>query len=163
MSLSRQAALESASWGLGQIMGFNASKIGYASVDQMVDSFKTSEDAQLDGCVRFIVAKADLKKALLDRRWARVAFFYNGESFAKNHYDTKLSTAFTTYSRELPDIGCREGQAYLAYLGLYTGTIDGVNGTRSDSALKAFNQKFGQSVAGFGAATLATLRKRAEV
>src|SRR5437868_846771 len=39
MQLDRKAALESTSWGLPQIMGFNAVALGYASAEQMVDRF----------------------------------------------------------------------------------------------------------------------------
>jgi len=54
MALDNQAALESASWGLGQVMGFNATGLGYADVDDMVQQFCAGEDAQLVGVTRFI-------------------------------------------------------------------------------------------------------------
>lgn len=45
----RRAALESTSWGLGQIMGFNHASAGFQTVEEMVAAMTTSEEAQLQG------------------------------------------------------------------------------------------------------------------
>src|SRR5713101_2260435 len=47
IQLDRTAALQSASWGLGQIMGENSKVAGFAKVEDMVTSMVASEDNQL--------------------------------------------------------------------------------------------------------------------
>jgi hypothetical protein len=147
MVLDRAAALESASWGLGQVMGFNARSIGYAGVDAMVDAFVRSEDAQLEGCARFIAANPALSAALKARAWARVAFFYNGRSYAEQGYDRKLGDFHTAYSKgPLPAVEVRAAQARLSYLGFDPGGIDGVFGGGTRRAMQAFQQANGLPV-----------------
>lgn len=143
MLLDRRAALDSASWGLGQVMGFNATKIGYASVDAMVRAFADSEDAQLQGCAGFITANDALHAAYTAQKWARVAFFYNGAQYAKNKYDAKLAAAHSHYTNAgLPSVGIRAVQAYLAYLGFDPRGIDGEPGANTLSALARFRGSY---------------------
>src|SRR5512144_179864 len=44
MRLDEEAALRSTSWGLGQIMGFNAGMVGYESARAMIADFLRGED-----------------------------------------------------------------------------------------------------------------------
>src|SRR5271165_293264 len=53
MALDRHAALQSASWGLGQVMGYNAEIVGYGSVEEMVSTMVDSENSQLEAMARF--------------------------------------------------------------------------------------------------------------
>src|SRR3989442_13575351 len=48
IALDRRAALRSGSWGMGQVMGFNAEPVGFTDVEQMVSAMCDAEDAQLD-------------------------------------------------------------------------------------------------------------------
>jgi hypothetical protein len=138
-TLNEAAALKSTSWGLGQIMGFNAEKLGYASVGEMIDSFVKSEDAQLEGVCRFIQASSSLHKALCQRDWKKVAFYYNGSAYARNEYDAKLHFAYERYVQQgCPDVNVRAAQAYLTYLGFEPRGIDGVKGRNTISALNRF-------------------------
>jgi hypothetical protein len=57
IKLDRTAALESASWGVGQVMGFNASDAGFPDVQTMVDAMKDAEDAQMIAMFNFIEKK----------------------------------------------------------------------------------------------------------
>src|SRR5262249_3233495 len=118
--LNRQAALESASWGLGQVMGFNARSLQYPGVEDMVAAFETGEDAQLTGCVRFVLANNALQQALQARNWASVAFYYNGQDYAKNAYDTKLAGFYAHFSgaNQMPSVRVRGAQARLSYLAI---------------------------------------------
>jgi hypothetical protein len=142
MRLDRKHALESASWGLGQVMGFNAASLGYADVDAMIAAFKSSEDAQLDGCVRFIASKPDLLAAFRGKDWARVAFFYNGRDYARNAYDRKLRDFEARFAQTgVPNVGARAAQARLSYLGYDTKGIDGLIGPATTAALRAFQAK----------------------
>ncbi|MBK6973024.1 MAG: DUF3380 domain-containing protein [Sterolibacteriaceae bacterium] len=93
MSLDRRAALESASWGLFQIMGFHYRKTGFASIDAYVEAMFESEGRQLDAFINFIQANG-LDERLRSRRWAEFAKGYNGPRFAENQYDRKLQTAY---------------------------------------------------------------------
>ena len=138
MLLDRTAALESASWGLGQVMGFNASSIGYASVDAMVEAFKGSEDAQLEGCAKFINATPALKLAFQNHDWAKVAFFYNGKNFRKNNYDAKLRSFHSDFATNPPEVSVRAAQARLTYLGFDPHGIDGKVGRGTLNALASF-------------------------
>lgn len=138
MQLDATAALESASWGLGQIMGFNAPLLGYGSAAEMVESFKNSEDAQLDGSARFIGSNPELARAFRTGNWARVAFFYNGPSYAKNQYDKKLAAAHSAFQAKEPDIDARGAQARLVYLGYNPKGVDGLIGEATRTAIRAF-------------------------
>lgn len=142
MLLDRQAALESASWGLGQVMGYHADSLGYAGIDAMIERFKEGEDAQLDACAAFIMKRKELHKAFQAQDWARFAFFYNGANYAKNHYDVKLAAAFGKHSAKPPNLATRAAQARLTYLGYNPRGIDGEAGPGTAEALKAFQRAY---------------------
>ncbi|WP_119422182.1 N-acetylmuramidase domain-containing protein [Desertibaculum subflavum] len=162
--LDRKAALESASWGLPQIMGFNAESIGYASAEAMVQAFLDSEDAQLDGAVRFLTANTALAKAFRAHDWATVARHYNGKDFAKNKYDIKLRDSHDRYAAgAAPDLAIRAAQARLTYLAVDPRGVDGVLGNGTRGALRAFQKAQGLPVTGEpDEATLARLEALAD-
>jgi N-acetylmuramidase-like protein/putative peptidoglycan binding protein len=141
IALDRAAALQSASWGLGQIMGRNFSMAGFGDVESMVAAMCESEDAQLSAISTFIV-KQSLQRSLISHDWAAFARRYNGPSYAENQYDAKLQRAFLSYSSgPLPDLDVRAAQLYLAYLGYDPGTIDGIAGHLTRVALMEFQHK----------------------
>lgn len=149
LALERRAALESASWGLGQIMGFNAARVGYADAEAMVAAFCASEDQQLDAVARFITANPALLAAFQRRDWAKVAFFYNGKAYAERGYDLKLARYHDLYAGgAVPDIDVRQAQARLTYLGYDPGGVDGVLGNGCRVALIGFQKACGVSPAG---------------
>ncbi|WP_025808317.1 N-acetylmuramidase domain-containing protein [Pseudomonas chlororaphis] len=98
LALARQlddtAALESASWGAFQIMGYHWERLGYASVQDFVDHMARGEPEQLEAFVRFIETDPNLHKALKAQKWAKVAELYNGADYKRNLYDVKLKRAF---------------------------------------------------------------------
>ena len=145
MALNPRAALESASWGLGQVMGFNATGLQYPSAQDMVTAFATGEDAQLEGCVRFVRNNAALQQALQARDWARVAFFYNGSGYARNQYDTKLAGFHAHFSvaGQAPSLAVRAAQARLSYLNIDPNGVDGLMGPGTRAALVRFQQARG--------------------
>jgi hypothetical protein len=55
IQLDRNAALQSASYGGPQIMGFNYRLAGFGSVEAFVDAMKTTERAHLEAFVSFII------------------------------------------------------------------------------------------------------------
>ena len=138
IDLDRQAALRSASWGIGQVMGFNAETAGYGDVEAMVSAMQDSEDEQLRGMFAFIRA-SNLHGALRQRNWAKFAQGYNGKAFAENQYDTKLAQAFVRYSTHgLPDLRLRATQVYLTYRGFDPQGVDGIMGNNTRTALRRF-------------------------
>jgi hypothetical protein len=161
LALDEQAALQSASWGLGQVMGFNATELGYGSVEQFVSQMMVSEDEQLAALAAFI-QKNGLAEPLRKHDWAAFARGYNGPGYEKNHYDKKLAEAYQHLtSRSLPDLSVREGQLLLLYLGFDPGTVDGAMGPHTLAALHKFqSQSSLPTTSSFDAATLEALRQR---
>ncbi|MGB1215857.1 MAG: N-acetylmuramidase family protein [Pikeienuella sp.] len=96
-----EAACLSASWGLGQIMGFNHKLAGYRSAVEMVEAFKTGEAEQLRGMINFIKSTG-LDKALRAHDWRAFAKGYNGPGYAKHGYHTRLEAAYIKWSA-IPD------------------------------------------------------------
>ena len=92
LGLDQEAALKSASWGIGQVMGFNHEVAGFATVQAMVTAMVKDEDAQLLAMAGFIKGNG-LDGALRRQNWASFARKYNGRDFKKNEYDTRLAAA----------------------------------------------------------------------
>jgi hypothetical protein len=139
---AEEAALQSTSWGLGQILGTNASSVGFATVRDMIAAMTTSEDLQLQATVNFILSN-DLQKYLQTKNWAAYANGYNGHDYAKNHYDTNLAKAYTLYQDTMrqPDLTVRAAQLMLMLLGFNPGGIDGVIGSHTLTALHRFQSQ----------------------
>ena len=157
ISLDRPAALQSASWGLGQVMGFNHKRVGFATVDALVAAMVEDERSQLLAVAHFITASR-LDGALRDRDWEAFARGYNGPDFEKNDYANRLEAAHARLTLLLPQLRLRTGQAALSYLGLDPGSIDGLRGRRTTSALNQFQEQRGLPVTGeLDAATEARL------
>jgi hypothetical protein len=160
--LDRAAALRSASWGLGQVMGENFKAAGFPDVEPMVAAFVESENAQLAGMARFI-ASIGADKHLRAHNWPAFAAAYNGPAYAQNSYDERLRGAHQKYmTGTLPDLDVRAIQAYLVYLGFNPGPVDGVVGRFTRSALRMFQEREGLPVREvFDAGMVKTLRERA--
>jgi hypothetical protein len=92
------AALESASWGLFQIMGMNYAQAGFASVGALQDAMNRSEAAHLEAFSVFLGGtrhgNQSLRDLLAARDWARFARAYNGPGYRRNKYDEKLRAAY---------------------------------------------------------------------
>lgn len=158
-----EAALESTSWGLGQIMGYHAKRLQYANVAAMVQAFTESESQQLAGLVRFINTEDALSRAFKAGNWRKVAFYYNGANYAKNEYDAKLEHYHARYSQQgCPDVTGREAQALLTYLKFDPHGIDGFWGDNSRSACIEFQRVHGLTENGRpDSPTMQALRKAA--
>jgi hypothetical protein len=143
IALDRDAALRSASWGIGQIMGFNADAAGFASVEDMVSAMQASEDQQLTGTANFL-RSSNLDKPLAQHDWTAFARGYNGPNFQINHYDARLQSAFAGFATGLlPDIRVRRAQLILTFNGFDVGAIDGILGKRTRSAAQAYKDQTG--------------------
>jgi len=147
--LDRTAALESAAWGLAQLMGHHAMRLGYVGVEDMVARFADGEDEQLDGAVRFVTANRALWAALRGRDWANFAYYYNGAAYAERAYHTRLEQAYAECSTgRVPDLAIRGAQARLTYLGYDPGIVDGRMGPRTRRAIAAFQERAGLAATG---------------
>ena len=98
MKIDEEAALKSASWGLGQVMGFNHKAAGYATIQDMVRAFMADEEEHLKAMVNFIKANK-LDDELRRHDWAGFARGYNGPGYKANAYDRKLANAYAKWSR----------------------------------------------------------------
>jgi hypothetical protein len=146
--LDRQAALRSASWGLGQIMGFNAERAGFADTEAVIAAMVEDEDVQLAGMATWIEANG-LHKLLRVHDWASFARSYNGADYAINQYDKRLAAAFAKLQSGVsPDLALRTAQVLLTYFGYRPGPIDGIRGRYTRDALTRFQAEAGLSVTG---------------
>ncbi len=98
MQICEPAALEAASWGAFQIMGYHWQALGYESVRAFVTAQQQSEGEQLAAFVKFIQADPALHKALSARKWAAFARGYNGPKYAENFYDVKLARSYERFA-----------------------------------------------------------------
>ena len=90
---NRDTALESCSWGLGQVMGFHWKSLGYESLQAFINDMYESEAKQLEAMIRFIKVNG-LLLALKNKDWVKFARGYNGSGYAKNKYHIKLANAY---------------------------------------------------------------------
>ncbi len=143
--LGVEPALKSASWGMGQVMGFNHQIAGFASAAEMVEAMKTGEDAQVAAMAGFLIGN-DLTGALVSKDWVSFAKRYNGKDYWKNKYDIKLAEQYQRFtSGSLPNLEVRTTQAALLFLGYSPGKIDGILGQRTLGALRSFRIAAGLS------------------
>lgn len=155
--LDADAALESASWGIGQVMGFNHQPAGYKSVTDFVNDMCVSEALQLKAFENFLTASG-IAPFLRVHDWHTVALRYNG-SGQVDAYAGRLSANFAQLQdpAKRPDLNVRTAQLYLSFLShaennpsFSPGAIDGIPGnpatSRTIRALNAFQRAHGQPV-----------------
>ncbi|MFQ0815655.1 peptidoglycan-binding protein [Brucella anthropi] len=99
MGLSKRAALESTSWGLGQVMGAHWEWLGYRTVDDLVVEARGSVAGQVRLMLRFI-EKAELLDVLKACNWSEFARRYNGPAFARNAYDKRMADAYQCWQKQ---------------------------------------------------------------
>lgn len=92
----RASALESASWGIGQVMGYHWQSLGYPSLQSFINAMYKDEASQLDAMCRYIQVN-NLVNALKNKDWKYFAHGYNGSAYAKNSYDVKLANAYNKW------------------------------------------------------------------
>lgn len=95
--LNEPAALESASWGTFQIMGYHATNIGWRSVQAFVRAMQASQGDHLRAFTGWIKDNPRAHNALKAKDWATFALCYNGEGYKANKYDTKMAAAYKKY------------------------------------------------------------------
>lgn len=158
MKINREAALMSASWGLGQILGTNYRAAGYPTVEAMVEDFLDDEENHLEAMVNFIIANG-IDDDLREHRWETVARVYNGAGYAKHGYHTRLATAYRKWARiaDTPwDGQADDPDRWQTYPTVRVGS-NGFVVTHLQQKLRDLNYHTGMVDGKFGAATRASV------
>ncbi len=165
MALDANAALESVSWGVGQVMGANWKDLGFKSVVDLVDTARRDVAGQVEVMARFI-EKNGLAAVLRAGNWPVFARRYNGPGYKANKYDTKMAAASARWEKKLQGAGTvkpskpadpaptpitsmamslgdkgplvEELQKNLDTLDYYSGPINGEFDDATEEAVKAF-------------------------
>lgn len=98
MKIDAEAALQSASWGLTQILGKWHNAVGYPTADDMVRDFADDEAAHLEATIK-LLKLWHVDDDLRAHRWTPVALAWNGPEQAKHGYDKKLAKAYDKWSK----------------------------------------------------------------
>lgn len=104
-AIDHQAAHESVSWGIAQVMGAHWQWLGYADIDALVTEARSGVAGQVRLMMRYI-DKSGLSNALRRHDWESFARGYNGPGYKRGGYDVKIAAAHDKYSavtRTLPD------------------------------------------------------------
>ncbi len=156
-AIDEECANRACSWGLGQIMGFHAEKLGFGSATEMV-RFLTAGRAKASILlmIRFIRV-SNLDRALRAKNFASFALGYNGKEYRKNNYDGRMIAAEKRWDRQLargevePALSVEEVKAVQTQLknaGFPVGKIDGKWGSLTTGAVAAFQRREGLKVTG---------------
>lgn len=86
-------------WGMFQIGGFNYKMCGCKSIDEFVRLCSYSELEQLELFAAFIT-NAGMLSDLRAKNWAGFARKYNGASYAKRGYHTRMAAAYKKFKAQ---------------------------------------------------------------
>ncbi len=97
-SYNENAAYESVSMGLGQVMGFNYKRLGYDSAKEMFDEFSKGEIYQITGMLSYIANTINMVNSIRNKDWDAIALLYNGSGnieyysgIIKNEYNKLIN------------------------------------------------------------------------
>lgn len=166
-AIDAKAAIESISWGIGQVMGAHWAWLGYPSAEALFEEAVSGFDGQLRLMLRF-VEKSGITPHLKARRWRDVARIYNGPAYARYKYHIKLAAAEKRWSARLArhtpastepmransdlalgarGAAVRQLQQQLGHAG-HEISIDGVFGRQTRGTLRAFQREHGRAPTG---------------
>lgn len=91
-ALDHEAAFQSCSWGMFQVMGFNYGSCGYKNVDDFVQAMKAGEKGQLKAFVGFCKSAHGMTTAMRSRDFSQMATLYNGSDYGD--YDLRIEHAY---------------------------------------------------------------------
>ena len=95
-----KAKLLATSYGPFQIMWFNYKACGYNSVEKFVKAMKTTQ-WQLNAIINFINNNPELKKAMQEKDFHKIAKIYNWPAYQKNQYAEKLAFYTKKYQEQV--------------------------------------------------------------
>ena len=96
VAIDRRAALESVSWGIGQVRGVHWARLQYAGVENLAEEVRKNVAGQVRVMARFI-EHFGLSAALQVHDWTTFARRYNGPNFRRYGYDSKLAKAYARH------------------------------------------------------------------
>ncbi len=96
MEIDSLTAIQGTFWGMFQIGGFNWKKCGAKSSADFVERMSRSERDQLELFANFL-RSTGLDRHLRSHNWAAFARGYNGPSYARRGYHTRLARAYAKY------------------------------------------------------------------
>ncbi|WP_298295785.1 N-acetylmuramidase domain-containing protein [uncultured Litoreibacter sp.] len=99
-SINSEAAYMACSWGVGQVLGENASWLGFGSARELAETAMSGIEGQLELMVRFI-KKRGLVDELKARDWRGFARIYNG-SGQVDHYSRLMARAYKRLGGAMP-------------------------------------------------------------
>lgn len=169
VAINAVAALESVSWGIGQVMGAHWQVLGFASVAELVNVARSGAGGQLDLMARYI-EKFGLVDELRRKDFAAFTRGYNGKGGIAAGYHTKMANAYMQLTGDKPvskatgmlrmgstGARVRELQALLVRAG-HPIKVDGDYGRATRDAVKTFQGMNGLEVDGVaGPETMAAL------
>ncbi len=86
-------------WGMFQIGGFNYKICGCSSVQEFVDRMSYSEYEQLELFAQF-VKNSGMIDALRAKNWTQFARKYNGASYARRGYHTRMAAEYAKFKAQ---------------------------------------------------------------
>lgn len=102
--INPNSAMESASIGLGQIMGAHWKRLGFKSVGEMWDHAKKGLEEQVWQIAKFIATDTKLQAALKKPDWHVVASIYNGtgykdiaKKYGREPYNISMEKSYKKY------------------------------------------------------------------
>ena len=95
---NKQGADMGTFWGMFQIGGFNYRLCGCSTIDEFVRLMSYSELEQLELFAAFI-KNTGMLGDLKAKNWAAFARKYNGASYARRGYHTKMANAYNKYKK----------------------------------------------------------------
>lgn len=96
-TLDRAAAIGATSFGLFQVMGFNARDCGWRDEESFFASMCLDEGEHLRAFVGYVIANG-LADELRRHDWVNFALGYNGPRAAENRYAEKMAKAYQRHS-----------------------------------------------------------------
>ncbi len=156
--IDTDAAVESCSWGSGEVMGAHWRVLGYSSAGALETSARRGVAGQVDMMVRFIVHN-NLKDELNSQDWAKFARGYNGPNYAAGGYHTKMAAAYRKFlnaPEPVPGLerpqsasdNIRDLQLRLKAFGFDPGPVDGEWGPMTSAAVGAYQRRYGLPATG---------------
>lgn len=142
-------AYESASYGVGQVLGEHWNELGFKNFGEFYKRMMSGAEGQIDIMLRYCQVN-NLIDELQDGRWAGFFRGYNGPAYKKLGYDKKIANALKLYggASAAPDGMLRMGssgqrvrelQTLLIRAGFQC-KVDGDFGPATKKALRAFQK-----------------------